>query len=755
MDRYGDAVNALHSRATELRQALAIADAQWHRLESALAAPRSPRPLRLLALGGDGQQVLAVTAAALAAVDALQPSSPPRQPARLDVRIRPAGPAPATSVRSAATRVTATLAGGSELGPLRVAILRRIVAAAGPSGTPPPEAQPSLERTREGDLQWAAQLWERHVDRTVRERLQELHDLHLAVHAGQYVIGRTDLVFPVADMFRAMGGGVEMSDITKRPFPVMPVAAPDARTVPALTVLLPVVARFDVEIETWEHTPLGPGLVLTVLTDSGGDTARGKVLVETADAETDAFLLVHGVDGAPPASWDAARAPGRRQRPALTVFDVAASTAFTSGGPAEREIELNRLRELVRHTGSGLPDERVFVVSTRRGSADLLPKQRNPDEPAPTAGTAFARRSLAALADQGGFPALRRAIAGEVDVFAAAERGAGQRDRYRRYVDTLQEVLQELVEENRQPDDVTDGQKGPISKALRDLIAHIDELRRSLTLLPDLDRTVDTATGEQVRIVTEVHAEAVRIVLEWPQWRQLFDAVEPVTGVISRDRPAGPPLPNLTADFAGPFDRSTADMSERVGQLAERVVAAWVDGANAGIRTVAAVLDAELDTVGTTLIDRGQAAEVQAVRRACHFDWIGELGTDRSARPAAAEQAVELFPLAANRALPWHPDLPMGSDQVRDAAQRHQITVMRIRRELTNALGRAGVEMLRAALTEWAKSIDDELRQLRGALPDEQVADFLEAGYGLRPARKHADAIEKLLSDARVSVVHE
>ncbi|MFF5232348.1 hypothetical protein [Dactylosporangium sp. NPDC000521] len=754
VDRYGDAVDALHSRATELRQALAIADAQWHRLESALAAPPPPRSLRLLALGDRAEQVLAVTAAALAAADALHPPSPPRLPARVDLRIR-AG-AQVASGRPTTTHVTATLADRQEVNRLRVAVLRRIAATVGPSSPPPPELQPSPQATREGDLQWAARLWERHSDAEVRGRLQELHDLHVAMRAGQHIIGRTELTFPVADMFRAIGGAAEMSGISTRPFPVMPTAEPDPHVVPALSVLLPVVLRFDVEIETPETTQLGTGIVLTVLTDATGATGRGRFLLETADTDADAFLLVHGAGGGTPSSWRAPRPAGGRQRPVLTVFDLTASDAFASvsGPPAAREVELDRLREVVREARPGLPDERVFVVTTRRGRTEL-PKQRDPDEPAPTAGTAFARRSLAALTDQAGFPALRRAIADEVEAFTAAERGTGQRDRYRRYVDTLQEVLQELVEENRQPDDVIDGQKGPISKALRDLIVHIDELRRSLTRLPDLERTVDTAAGEQVRIVTEVRAEAVRIVLEWPQWRQLLDAVEPVTGVIPRDRPAGPPLPNLTADFVAPFDRSAADMSERVGQLAERVVAAWIDEANSGIRSVAAVLDAELDTVGTTLIDRGQAAEVQAVRRACHFDWIGELGTDRSARPSAAGPAVELFPLAGNRALPWHPDLPMGSDPVRDAAQRHQITVMRIRRELTNALGRAGVEMLRAALTEWAKSIDDELRQLRGALPDEQVADFLEAGYGLRPARRHADAIEKLLSDARVSVVHE
>ncbi|MFF3855939.1 hypothetical protein [Micromonospora sp. NPDC002575] len=251
-----------------------------------------------------------------------------------------------------------------------------------------------------------------------------------------------------------------------------------------------------------------------------------------------------------------------------------------------------------------------------------------------------------------------------------------------------------------------------------ELTALIDDVGRGVAG-PDarLDGGMTPQDAVTQRVVARVHS--------WPQWAVLFAAVaeqhvQPGDGF---DREEPPVRPDV---FEAAFRATLRELPSVVGEVVDATVAAWRQRRSPRLGPLKAAL---LDDVepARERPDRDDAdPALTTLRRAVQLDWLTRAGPADGPPPADADAARQAFPLAPDRPLPWHD--PHGSG-------RHQVTVMRVRRELVEAVRRLAVEGLAVEQVRRVDAIRHALRELRAALPrtDAQIRELAGVDPGVEP----------------------
>ncbi|MFI7432469.1 hypothetical protein [Micromonospora haikouensis] len=276
-----------------------------------------------------------------------------------------------------------------------------------------------------------------------------------------------------------------------------------------------------------------------------------------------------------------------------------------------------------------------------------------------------------------------------------------------------------------------------------ELTALIDDVGRGVAG-PDarLDGGMTPQAAVTQRVVARVHS--------WPQWAVLFAAVaeqhvQPGDGFDREEPPARPEV------FEATFRATLRELPSVVGEVVDATVAAWRQRRSPRLGPLKAALLDDVEPARERLALDGSDAALTTLRRAVQLDWLTRAGPTDGAPAGDAEAARQAFPLAPERPLPWHD--PHGPG-------RHQVTVMRVRRELVEAVRRLAVEGLAVEQARRVDAIRHELRELRAALPrtDAEIRALAGADPDVEPDPPQvlARRVEALLDeDDRLSRTDE
>lgn len=394
---------------------------------------------------------------------------------------------------------------------------------------------------------------------------------------------------------------------------------------------------------------------------------------------------------------------------------------------ADEPLELVDLPVLAPHLASGRAD---LLIEDELGAASavvLLPGPRRDAERA-----VRAHPHVTVLAGPGGV-ALRAGPPAADDLRDAvlgAGRDAGRAARAARahaaHLD-LRRVLRATAAALDEEPAAAPPPPPAAQERLRDLVgrvgteltALIDDVGRGVAG-PDarLDAGMTPQAAVTQRVVARVHS--------WPQWAVLFAAVaeqhvQPGDGFDREEPPARPDV------FEATFRATLRELPSVVGEVVDATVAAWRQRRSPRLGPLKAALLDDVEPARERLALDGSDAALTTLRRAVQLDWLTPAGAPDGAPPAAdADAARQAFPLAPDRPLPWHD--PHGPG-------RHQVTVMRVRRELVEAVRRLAVEGLAVEQARRVDAIRHALRELRAALPrtDAELRALAGAGPDVEP----------------------
>ncbi|MBB5827164.1 hypothetical protein [Micromonospora carbonacea] len=271
-----------------------------------------------------------------------------------------------------------------------------------------------------------------------------------------------------------------------------------------------------------------------------------------------------------------------------------------------------------------------------------------------------------------------------------------------------------------------------------ELTALIDDVGRGVAG-PEarLDGGMTPQDAVTQRVVARVHA--------WPQWAVLFAAVaeqhvQPGDGFDREEPPARPDV------FEATFRATLRELPSVVGEVVDATVAAWRQRRSPRLGPLKAVLLDDVEPARERGDGDGRDAALTTLRRAVQLDWLTHAGPADGASPVDADAARQAFPLAPDRPLPWHD--PHGPG-------RHQATVMRVRRELVEAVRRLAVEGLAVEQARRVDAIRHALRELRAALPrtDAEIRALAGVDPGVEPDPPQvlARRVEALLEEDDLS----
>ncbi|BCJ39521.1 hypothetical protein GCM10010168_62310 [Actinoplanes ianthinogenes] len=214
----------------------------------------------------------------------------------------------------------------------------------------------------------------------------------------------------------------------------------------------------------------------------------------------------------------------------------------------------------------------------------------------------------------------------------------------------------------------------------------------------------------------EIQRAVTAAVFGWREWERLFSSVTDRTV-----RPGQRPVATLTRDFLQPFTDAVTLARQTGADVADRMILHWLvqrrDELGDGI-----------DRLRDGLGEHREAAlarhpdVLEDLRRAVQIKWLSDLEVPPGTSPPPT--AADIFPLRADRALPWHRERA-------DRIESHQVYVMRLRRELAASAVRAGHTAMAARLRRRTAVMHRELNELTDRLPIGQELDaFLTDVFG-------------------------
>jgi hypothetical protein len=218
----------------------------------------------------------------------------------------------------------------------------------------------------------------------------------------------------------------------------------------------------------------------------------------------------------------------------------------------------------------------------------------------------------------------------------------------------------------------------------------------------------------------EIRRTVTAAVFGWRLWERLLDSV--VDGVV---QPGRRPVVTVTTDLCEPFVAAVGAARTCGAQVADAMVWAWLDNRRHELTGRIDELKRRLEPV------RDQVAATHAdllrkLARAVQVGWIGDLEIPDG--ESDAPLAETLFPLRTGRALPWH---PQRIDRDTQRSERHQIYVMRLRRDLAASAVRAGHAAMATRLRQHTEIVRDALVDLVEDWPSGREVDgFLDRAFG-------------------------
>ncbi|MGC4806429.1 hypothetical protein [Micromonospora sp. DT233] len=267
-----------------------------------------------------------------------------------------------------------------------------------------------------------------------------------------------------------------------------------------------------------------------------------------------------------------------------------------------------------------------------------------------------------------------------------------------------------------------------------ELSALIDDVARGVAG-PDARLAGDASPQEALtrRVVVRVHS--------WPQWAMLLAALDeqvlqPGAGFDREELPVRPDA------FEARFRATLREVPAMVAEVVDATVGAWQQRWSTRLTPLRTALLDDVEPARERLAREGADAVLGRLRRAVQPEWLTRVGPPAAVAPLDAEAARAAFPLAPDRLLPWHD--PHGHG-------RHQMTVMRLRRELVEAVRRLAIEGLAVEQVRRVDALRRELRELRDALPrtdaEIRVLTGVERLPDPDPPQLLARRIEALLDD--------
>jgi hypothetical protein len=601
---------------------------------------------------------------------------------------------------------------------------------------------------------WCTGVWQK-AGGSVADAVRELVAFHHAEVAGVHLVAGEGFDLDPVSVFRAAAPGTGLAGTPDDRFPPEPprpeVIGRRGLTEEALRRTLPIVRHVGFEVRVpgrlWPLQPAPADLLLLSppdLVDRAPVGYRFRAARELHRAAA-VVVAVRADEPDPPGLWELVDAfvgdgpESLRRRAAVTVAAVLPGGAGPAGfpgvpvntvlpGPRRPPVgtEVTALPRRLRFTRGWLSEDRIAVVGARVDSDGSRHVTRNGGkQPTGDAPVDFADVVETALCDDGGFGRLRALAATCVHTH-----GQEQHARYvRRHMATLETVLLRVADSLARAGATAGGQEASDQQSLRDALAGLDDQlrqvrRRVQAALCDIDLPLPGGTTPRMAVL----AEAAYRVSEWKEWAVLLDSV---VDHHVQPRATGGCGPHTTTELEALFLSTVRAVVDSTPTVVDQVVEVWLGELKERVAPSRLVLESLLEPALSELPGRRQGSQLECVQRALQPDWLRETPVEA---PAVATQSDLLasFPLAHGRALPWHPDAPAPDDQIAARAARHQIVVMRLRREIVCAVARLGVAQLGARMRARADALDLALSELHDGLPTggADVGEFVAAVFG-------------------------
>ena len=631
-----------------------------------------------------------------------------------------------------AASATADFHGAAEVARLRASMLldvsERAQAAGVEAGLTAQSRRPDGADADWSDvLEWCRELWSRSQDVALREAIEEVKALRNAARRGRRLLGREDVPISLETLHTASIGYLTLSDIRQRSFwspeddePEIAGAGPgDDGLAPDRPISRPVLERTVRLIRrVTVHRSGGAragvsGLRLILLPPlDGARRARERHLARDELRHCDGLVVAVSAEHPEPPSAIALmqEALGERGDTPVMAIAIGESPATRRGDPviAQRSGDSGPARESSA--------ERPAVLRGRIRAA--LPQV---DE-----------NSVFVLGADSSAQAPRDAVFG----LAAQSELRRQQSGLRKQLDVAERTVRDVAQELREIDraDESARPEGPMVRhELTQLANHLlraaKEARRGIC-------DVDARPPDGLSARDSVLFEASRIVWDWPLWTDLRSVAD---GLYLAPASVTHGMASRTSELRGLFDMAARDIVVSAHRIAESMTGDWIDRINATAPVAPPEFDELLSAAERSLSAHGKAGELQMIDRAARLDWLRPSDDTFVSEDLPLHLSrADSFPLAADRPLPWSPERPRVA---------HQVDVVRIKRELVNAVARVGVEVLHDRLRRWGDTAAKELEHVREGLPaGNAVNAFLDAALGGPPERRPADVAADLLA---------
>jgi Dynamin family len=274
--------------------------------------------------------------------------------------------------------------------------------------------------------------------------------------------------------------------------------------------------------------------------------------------------------------------------------------------------------------------------------------------------------------------------------------------------------------------------------------------------------------GAMVGLLEGIRQEAIRATYAWPEWSRLLVAIE--DGHVRRfvgPAAAGPspaagrnrfefsgiggagasaeaagaftedvPFADTTTHFRERFDSELKALRARGRELGLEALRDWIDRRNEDFAEARGRLrhpgTRDLLSQRLAVMDRdGGVDRLDTLERILQLDWVSQwfTGPLRSIENAADD---DVFPLAADHALPWHPAFESQPDVHDLRLLRHHSSVHRLRHDLAEGLAFPVCAAVATAFGYLAVATEELFKVARQAVPTE--TELLNArGSGHEP----------------------
>lgn len=319
-----------------------------------------------------------------------------------------------------------------------------------------------------------------------------------------------------------------------------------------------------------------------------------------------------------------------------------------------------------------------------------------------------------------------------------------------KHVDDLEIRRLLLVEElrNRQP--ALGGAQGSERRRVEELL---ESIRKKLVYVENLagkelrdPRAMSARRGLTLSQVVE--QQAVDTVFSWPQWNQLFEAVEDGE-IATRDSDpdsvlsflanlpdlAPQALPLSTDEFGDQFTAACTDCERYAVERAWEALGDWIRRVDIQFAQIRDAWKTAIDTEAQERVQAqfGAKGYLWYLTAATDLTWLVEALQQSPGDPAVASaNGAAAFPLREGAGFAWDPAAP---DTVQASGvttmARHQMRPARLRRELVNGVADAALDRLGALQNRIADKVVCTVKQLRQRLPKKDaLPGFVDAVVG-------------------------